>query len=243
MTKTRRSWKWHSLVSYFLLFSGIILTVSGIALYVAPPGRIANFTDWRLLALDKGQWEAVHTLFGYAVLLFGIWHLVLNWKVLLSYLRDRVSRAYKVKAEFTVALILTLLIAAGSIAAIPPFSTVMDWGESLKNAWDTGGVIIEHEDHGDPATPTPADAPPTAEPGEEEHEESHGSMGWGRFTVEEICTEYNVSLADGLAHLADYGIEADASSRVRTLADRSGYTPSEIIDIIRGTELGTTEGR
>ncbi|MEA3308605.1 MAG: DUF4405 domain-containing protein, partial [Chloroflexota bacterium] len=96
----RRSWKWRSLVSFHLLFAAIALLISGVALFVAPPGRFAHPTDWRLLGFNKEQWEAVHTMSGYVAALFAVFHLVLNWKVLRSYLRDRARRAYRLKPEF-----------------------------------------------------------------------------------------------------------------------------------------------
>ena len=224
VTKPRHTWKWRSMVSFFLLFASLAMLVSGIVLYVAPIGRVAHSADWHLLGLDKGQWEAIHTIFGYAGALFGLVHLVLNWRVLLGYLRDRARHVYRLRAELTVALVLTAVVGGGSVLPLPPFSTVMDWGETLKNTWASGDVApITHQ-----AETTPTPAPVT--------EEGNPSAGWGRFTVAEICEQQNVPVADGLARLADHGIAADGSSGIRTLADGSGYAPSAVVDIIAGLE-------
>jgi len=98
-----------------------------VALFVAPSGRAARTLDWSLLGLDKEQWEVVHTTFGYLTTAFGLYHLVLNWKVLVNYLQSRARRAYRLRAELVAAPLMTILVVAGSAASISPFSTVMDW--------------------------------------------------------------------------------------------------------------------
>ena len=215
---TKKTWKWRSLISFFLLFAAIAVLVSGIVLFIAPIGRVAHSTNWHLLGLDKGQWESVHTNFGYVGTLFGVAHLALNWQVILCYLRDRVRRAYRLRAELIVALVLTIVIGLGSALAWPPFSTVMDWGESLKSMWESNSTTSIIREDGTANTLR-----------------SDPSTGWGRFTVAEICKQQGIPIADGLAHLADHGIAADSSSRVRTLADDSGYAPSAVVDIIIGS--------
>jgi len=222
--RTGRSWNWRSLVSFYLLFASIVLLISGVALFVAPSGRAARTLDWSLLGLDKEQWEAVHTIFGYLTTAFGLYHLVLNWKVLVNYLRSRARRAYRLRAELVVALLLTVLVVTGSAASIPPFSTVMDWGESLKGTWDQSSAL-----------------PSATAVVEEEHDEEESNVGWGQFTVEEICAQEGIPVDEGLARLAAYGVEAEPASHIRDLADATGYEPSDLVDILRGTEPGTHE--
>ena len=226
--RPRHTWKWRSLVSFSLLFASLAMLVSGIVLFIAPIGRVAHSADWRLLGLDKGQWEAVHTIFGYVGAILGLVHLTLNWKPLLGYLRDRTRRVYRLRAELAVALLLTIAVGVGSALSLPPFGTVMDWGESLKNTWESGAVApVTHEEE----TASTQEAV-----SEEEHDEGGSGTGWGRFTVAEICEREGVPVADGLTRLAEHGIAADSSSRIRTLADSSGYAPSAVVDIIAGRE-------
>jgi hypothetical protein len=100
----------------------------------------------------------------------------------------------------------------------------MDWGESLKGTWEQGSAL-----------------PSTTVGVEEEHEEEGSSVGWGQFTVEEICAQEGVSVNEGIARLADYGIEAEPTSRIRDLADATGYEPGDLVDILKGMEPGTHE--
>ncbi len=107
-------WNWRVLVSYFLLFAAAILLISGIALFVAPSGRIARTTGWEFLGLTKTQWEEIHTVFGYAGAIFGLFHLLLNWRCLVGYLRRRV-RWIQVRPEFLLAVILGLIAGIGAV--------------------------------------------------------------------------------------------------------------------------------
>ena len=237
----RRSWNWRSLVSFSLLFAAIALLISGVALFVAPPGRFAHSTGWRLLGFDKGQWEAIHTMSGYVSALLAVFHLILNWKALRNYLRDRARHAYRLKPEFVVALLLTIVVWIGSAYHIPPFGTVMDWGENLKESWEQQAVLPgttteEHEtvELAEEETISPDTTT-------EEHEDGGPTGKWGQFTVEELCTRQGIPVADGLAHLAAYGLEASPTTRVRTLSDSSSYAPSDVANIILGLEPGEHE--
>ena len=226
-------------MSFHLLFTGIVLLVSGLVLFISPPG-VAHSTGWRLLGFDKEQWEAIHTLPGYVGTLFVVFHLVLNWKALRSYLRDRARRAYRLKAEFIVTLLLTIIVWIGSAYHIPPFGTVMDWGENIKESWEQQTVLPDTttEEH-ETVEPAAETIPPDTTV--EEHEAGGPTGEWGKFTVEELCAQHDIPVADGLAHLAAYGLEASPTTRVRTLSDSSIYAPSDVANIILGLEPGGHE--
>lgn len=258
MDKKRQRWytiKWRNLSSFFLTLSSIIILVSGIVLFVAPPGRYAHAVDWRILGIDKGQWEAVHTLFSFVAVIFATIHLVINWKALVNYLWDRAKHAYRLKRELTISIVLTLIIGVGTILAWPPFSTIMDWGEVFSNTWESSysAVIDEHDsllagetditDVIDSTVMDEDDSFLADEAGITDVNDStiEKSGGWGRYTIAEICAQQNVTLEDALARLASYNIDADGEARIRTLADSNGYEPSEILDIILGQPPRTTE--
>jgi hypothetical protein len=54
-----------SFTSFSLVISTIIMSWSGFILYVAPPGRIANWGTWKLMLFTKTEWQALHTIFSY----------------------------------------------------------------------------------------------------------------------------------------------------------------------------------
>lgn len=239
-------WKWRSLVSFYLLFVSIVLLISGIALYISPPGRFAHAVGWRFLGFTKEQWEAIHTVPGYFAAVFAVWHLALNWKQLLSYLRDSVRRTYRLKAEFAVALLLTVLVWLGAAFNVPPISYVMEWSEAISNTWvdavPTPAVVLEGLEGNEgtvvaPTGPSVGEADTTGFAGGAEYGASESSS-WGKLTVEEMCAQEGIPLAEARARLEAYGVTTDTSQRIRYLADTSGYEPSEIADIIQGMVPG-----
>jgi hypothetical protein len=124
-------------VSFYVVFSFLALAMSGLVLYVAPPGRIANWSVWRLLLLSKAQWQAVHTIVALAFLVAAGFHVYFNWKVLVAYLRSKLQAGIRMKRELAAASLTGAAILAVSITGMPPFGTVMDIGEEIKNSWST----------------------------------------------------------------------------------------------------------
>jgi hypothetical protein len=136
MSVTRR-FHWKVFVSFYVAFSFLTLAVSGLVLYVAPPGRIANWSIWTLGALSKAQWQAVHTIFALLFLVAASFHIYFNWKVLMAYLRSKLVEGLRMKWELAGASAAALLLLTVSVAGVPPFSTVMAFGEDVKNSWST----------------------------------------------------------------------------------------------------------
>jgi len=102
------------------------MIVSGIVLYIMPHGRVAYFTGWRFLGLDKDQWGNLHIIFGILISIGAIWHIYLNWKVMKKYL---------LRKESAIALGISLVIGIGTVANLPPFSWVAEVEEVIKNSW------------------------------------------------------------------------------------------------------------
>ncbi len=128
---------WKVFVSFYVVFSFLALAVSGIVLYVSPPGRIANWSVWRLLLLSKAQWQAVHTIVALLFLVAASFHIYFNWKVLVAYVKSKLQTGIRMKRELAAASLAGAAILAVSITGVPPFGTVMDVGEDIKNSWST----------------------------------------------------------------------------------------------------------
>jgi len=88
---------WKVFVSFYVVFSFLALAVSGIVLYVAPPGRVANWSVWQLLLLSKAQWQAVHTIVALAFLVAAGFHIYFNWKVLVAYVKSKLQAGIRMK--------------------------------------------------------------------------------------------------------------------------------------------------
>jgi hypothetical protein len=127
--------KFRAFTALIVLWSFIIENVTGIVLYIVPPGRIAHWTNWKLWGFTKDQWAALHTIFGYVFLIFAAIHIYYNWKPILNYIKRKVKQGLRMRMEVTVSLALTILMFVATAVSIPPFSTVMDFGTKMKNSW------------------------------------------------------------------------------------------------------------
>ena len=76
------------ITSLTLLLSFVILVLTSIVLYIVPEGRVAYWSDWRLLWLSKTQWGDIHTNSGFLFLAAGLlWGLVTaQWNVVVFFL-------------------------------------------------------------------------------------------------------------------------------------------------------------
>ena len=126
------------LISLLTAMSFLIMSISGIVLFIVPQGRIANWIDWRFLALTKGQWGDMHITTSLLFILAVAWHIVLNWRSLLNYFRDRAKRTVALKGELLAAGVLTLFVTFGSIYPLPPLSYILNLNDFIKTAWIKG---------------------------------------------------------------------------------------------------------
>lgn len=132
----KKGFNWKGWTSLFTLFSFIIDTVSGIVLYISPPGRIANWTNWNIWGLTKEEWGAIHTIFGYVLLIIICFHIYNNWKIFWNYLWSRAQKVVNLKKELAAAAVVSILVFAGTLWEIPPFSSTMELGATLKESWE-----------------------------------------------------------------------------------------------------------
>ncbi len=136
-TKAKKKFNWRSFVSLYMTFSGLVIAVSGVILYIAPAGRIAKWTHISIIGLEKDQWQALHTIFTFILLVSVGFHIYYNWRPLISYLRTRFHQKIKLRKEMWLSAAVTLLIFVFVLIDVPPFTTVMNFGESIKDGWAT----------------------------------------------------------------------------------------------------------
>ena len=135
MRKNKQSSR--SLIAFIVTWAFVILTITGLVLYVVPQGRVAYWTHWSLLGLGKEQWGDVHMMFGGIFIIAGIIHLYFNWKPFKKFLADRVKGQLQLKQEFVIAMTFSVVIVVMSIFHIPPVSWVFDLNQTLKDSWVT----------------------------------------------------------------------------------------------------------
>jgi hypothetical protein len=135
--KNKSGFNLRSFTSFSLVISTIIMSWSGFILYVAPPGRIANWGTWKLMLFTKTEWQALHTIFSYLFFILVIIHLFfVNWKTFLTYFKSKIKAGLNKKWELISAIFVSGLIFTGTIRSWTPFSPVMKFGEKLKESWE-----------------------------------------------------------------------------------------------------------
>ena len=122
--------KW---IDLFLFYATVMIIVSSIVLYIMPHGRVAYFTGWKFLGIDKDGWDNLHVIFGILMVIVAVWHIIVNWKVMKKYLMQK---------ESVFALLITAFISIGTISNIQPFKVVSDFEEMIKNSWEVSKVDI-----------------------------------------------------------------------------------------------------
>lgn len=133
----RLKFRFRALTSVLITSAFLVLLVSGIILFAAPPGRVANWTNWALLGLRKSEWAGLHITFSALFLLAAILHLVFNWRPLVGYFRLRLGEAAGLRWEWAVALVLAIAVYAGTRANVAPFSSLIAYSESWRESWET----------------------------------------------------------------------------------------------------------
>lgn len=202
--KKNESFKLRSFTSFSLVFSTIIMSWSGFILYVAPPGRIANWGDWKLMLFTKAEWQALHTIFSYMFFILFVIHLFfVNWKAFLTYFRSKVKAGLNRKWELLAATVLSAVFFIGTLESWTPFGPVMSFGEKVKGSWERS-----------------YSSPPVA------HMEE--------FTLGRLIHGFpSVAPEDIIATLRDSGITVkDTSLTVIRIAGDNDVTPERLYDII-----------
>jgi hypothetical protein len=132
----KKKFNWRSFVSVLTALSFIGMTFTGIILFVVPPGRIANWTGWTILALTKQQWIGLHDWFSIIFVVASIFHLYLNWKPFVSYFKSKVTKAFALRIEWAMAMVICIVVFAGTLSGVRPFSLLFVWSENIKHSWD-----------------------------------------------------------------------------------------------------------
>lgn len=193
--------KLRNFISLLITFSGLLMIVSGVVAYVMPEGRIAYWTDWRYLSLAKEQWGTIHTVLGFVFFLSTLFHVFYNWSALMTYLKDRVKKTFCMRKELLAAIIVTVLCTHGSIAGVPPFTSIMDLGKMAKKTWYAGQDVH----------------PPFP----------HAEI----MTLKQLTSKLNLNLDGSLAYLHEQGFtEADGKSTLKDLVERNELSPGQVFD-------------
>ena len=267
----KNKFKFRAFTALIVLWSFIVENVTGIVLYIVPPGRIAHWTNWKLLGFTKEQWASLHTIFGYIFLIFAVIHIYYNWKPILNYIKKKVKAGLRMRMELTVSLAITILVFVATAISLPPFSTVMDFGTKMKNSWEESrqepfvphaeemsltefieqieisqeealkllkdkGIKVQStssliKDIAKDNNTSPAAIYDILE--KEPPKKKQSGRGYGWKTLENVAQELNIPLQDIMKFLQSKGIDAQKDEGIRDIAEKTGMTPYELVEMIQ----------
>jgi hypothetical protein len=133
---SNQKFRFRAFVSLLTGFSFILLTITGIVLYITPPGRVANWTNWTFWGFSKSQWSALHICLSTLFLVVSLLHIWLNFKPLMNYFLNKTKSAFKLRFEWIAAIAVCGFVILGSIKAFMPFGALLDLNEQIKFSWE-----------------------------------------------------------------------------------------------------------
>ncbi|MFC1529196.1 DUF4405 domain-containing protein [Gemmatimonadota bacterium] len=125
--------------SLSLVTTGLVLACTGAICYLKPPSRIAEWIGWRFLGLEKGTWEALHTIFAWLFVMAALTHVIYNRKALWKQMRVRLEKGREHWRELTAAVGLTMAFILVTLLNIFPAGPIITLSDRLSEGWGREG--------------------------------------------------------------------------------------------------------
>lgn len=119
------------IASLSLLIAGFIELITSVVLYIIPSGRVAYWSNYKLLGLSKTQWGDIHITVGTLLLLMALAHIYFNWRPLTAYLKNKARQLTIFNRNFNIALLLSLYFTIGTLYHLPPMNLILQFGEYI----------------------------------------------------------------------------------------------------------------
>ncbi|SOC08704.1 DUF4405 domain-containing protein [Rhodobacter maris] len=116
-------------------FTFLGLVISGLAVAIAPSGRIALNLHWQLIGLSRVQWERLHLTLGIFFLFAAGWHIALHWSVIRNLVWSMREHALCHRREVGLALAIVAALIGLAIVDLPPASWLADGMDFFKRSF------------------------------------------------------------------------------------------------------------
>jgi len=126
---------YRKLTSLIMLYSFIILLISGFALFVSPFGRLSMMLDWHMFGLSKMDHQALHLIFMVLFALAGVLHIVFNFKAIKNYFRKRRMKKWQISKEMLIATTFCGLVFVATVSHIEPLESFVKMNKSFNDFW------------------------------------------------------------------------------------------------------------
>jgi hypothetical protein len=195
------------LISLVTALSFVAMSLSGIAAFIVPQGRVAFWTNWTFLGLSKAQWGNIHITTSVLFLIAGIWHTCYNWTPLVQYLRAVPGRMTASWRDLTIAALVTAFFTIGAVTKTPPLNYILNFNNWIKDSW----------------VKTPADDPPFG----------HAEL----LSLKGFCKKMYINTSDALAELRQAGLKVpDENVSIEQIARNNSMTPARVYQFIKKLE-------
>ena len=201
------NWHGRAFISLCSLVSFILLLLTAIILYIEPHGRVAYWTKWNFLGLEKDQWGNIHLFSGLLFLVAGGFHLYYNWKPLIRYLSGKIETGLRYKRELMMSSLIFLWIIASGIWSLPPLVYVADLSEAIKSAWVTSAELEPPFGHAE------------------------------RVSLKTFCKKQGIPLDRAMAELREAGFKVNSPDKtLGNIVDSKGTSGMGVYAVIRKLE-------
>jgi len=195
------------LTSFFTLFGFVIMSVTGLVLYIVPAGRVAYWVNWELFGLTKTQWGNIHILSSLLFIAAGVFHTVLNWKPLMNYFKNRITSGIRLRKELAIATAVSVLVIVSSLYPVPPLNYLLDLNIFIKDAW------VTQDDYEPPF--------------------GHAEL----LSLKTFSQKMDIDLAQAETELKSQGIQyANSGETLEDIATRNGLSPMDLYLLIKKFE-------
>ncbi|HUU05465.1 MAG TPA: DUF4405 domain-containing protein [Patescibacteria group bacterium] len=202
------AFRFRAFTAFWLTFSFLLSVLSGLILFLRPEGSLAAWTGWSALGLNKKQWEGVHTVFVFVLVISASIHLLYNWRTLTAYCRLKkkqfgmVFKGMAVFREFFAAALLTVLILIGTISEWLPCQWIIGW----RGIFKSGSAVVTL-------------APPVADA--------------GKLSLASLCALSGISEQRVLRNAGANGLQLRAlSETLSEIAKKNGMSPEKIYGLL-----------
>jgi len=148
----RKGFSFRALTTMLTTGGFVIMSVTGLALFAIPSGRVANWVDWSMAGLTKTQWGAIHVTSSLLFIAAGVVHLWFNWRQFVAFIRERLQMRIRFRPEMPVAFVLLAALTVGTLRDTQPFTWVMDLSEKIKDSWSVDPAMEPPFGHAEEVT-------------------------------------------------------------------------------------------
>jgi len=192
--------------SLLTTFSFVVMTVSGILLFIVPQGRVAEWTDWSLFGLSKSDWGNIHITTSLMFLISGAYHIWCNWRTLVNYFTSKRESRLFMRREIAISAVVTLFFVVGAVYQAPPLSYVLTLNNAIKMAW------VVDKDHEPPI--------------------GHAEL----LTMKSFTKKLQIDLGRATAVLRDNGVTFTETESLAVIAKHYDIAPVQIYQLIKPLE-------